>query len=349
MDLSIGILLFQDGLTNGAIYMLLALALVLVFSVTRVLFLPQGEFVVFGALGFTLLNKGQMPGTVWLLLVFGVLAAISDIGSAATGKRLTAARRTLVANLALPALLALLAWIAARNNAPPLVCALLAIALVIPLGPMIYRIAFMPVAQSSILTLLIVGVTVHFVLLGMSLFFFGPEGMRAQPLLNGDISFGEVVVSAQSLLVYAASAAVVAGLYYLFEHTVYGKALRATSVSRTGARLSGIRTHVAGKLAFGLAAAIGAVCGVLLVSLTTVYYDSGLAIGMRGFIGAVVGALVSFPGAAVGALMVGVIEAFTAFFYSSLKDAALFLLIIPVLLYLSLGSGAGTVVSEEES
>jgi branched-chain amino acid transport system permease protein len=141
---------------------------------------------------------------------------------------------------------------------------------------------------------------------------------------------------------------VVAGLYYLFEKTVYGKALRATAVNRTGARLSGIRTHVAGKLALGLAAAIGALCGVLLVSLTTVYYDSGLAIGMRGFIGSVVGALVSFPAAALGALMVGIIEAFTAFFYSSLKDAALFLLVIPVLLYLSLKSGASLFAGEEE-
>lgn len=348
MDLSIGAILLQDGLTNGSIYMLLALALVLVFSVTRVLFLPQGEFVVFGALGFTLLSKGQIPGTVWLLLVFGVLTALADIGAAAKGKRLGTIKRTVLFNLVLPGVLAGLAWVAAKNGAPPAVCALLAIVLVVPLGPMIYRIAFMPVAQSSILVLMIIGVTVHFVLLGLSLFFFGPEGMRAQPLVSGDINFGDVSVSAQSLLVYAVAFAVVAGLYYLFEHTVYGKALRATAVNRTGARLSGIRTHQAGKLAFGLAAAIGAVCGVLLVCLTTVYYDSGLAIGMRGFIGAVVGALASFPGAAIGALMVGVIEAFTAFFYSSLKDAILFLLMIPVLLYLSLGRGVPAIASEEE-
>ncbi len=50
MNLDIALLLAQDGITNGAIYALLALALVLAFSVTRVIFIPQGEFVAYGAL-----------------------------------------------------------------------------------------------------------------------------------------------------------------------------------------------------------------------------------------------------------------------------------------------------------
>jgi len=347
MDASIAAILLQDGLTNGAIYMLLALALVLVFSVTRVLFLPQGEFVVFGALGFALLLKGQLPGTVWLLLTFGAMTAVFDVAAAAPRRRAAVLLRTAALNLALPSAIAAAAWLASRHPVPPSLAALIAVALVVPLGPMIYRIGFMPMAHASILTLMIIGVTVHFILVGMSLFFFGPEGMRAEPLVGAGFVFGGLIISGQSLLVYAVAAAVAAGLYLLFERSVYGKALRATAVNRTGARLAGIRTHVAGKLAFGLAAAIGAVCGVLMVSLTTVYYDSGLAIGMRGFIGAVIGALVSFPGAAAGALAVGAVESFVSFFYSSMKDAALFLLIIPILLYLSM-SRPGAVAGEEE-
>ena len=50
MDFQIALMLSQDGITNGAIYALLALALVLVFAVTRVIFIPQGEFIAFGAL-----------------------------------------------------------------------------------------------------------------------------------------------------------------------------------------------------------------------------------------------------------------------------------------------------------
>ena len=68
MDLQIFLLLGQDGITNGAIYALLALALVLVFAVTRAIFIPQGEFVAYGALTLASLQAGKVPGTIWLLL-----------------------------------------------------------------------------------------------------------------------------------------------------------------------------------------------------------------------------------------------------------------------------------------
>ena len=58
--------LVQDGITNGAIYALLGLALVLVFAVTRVILIPQGEFVTFGALTYATLSAGKMPGTAQL-------------------------------------------------------------------------------------------------------------------------------------------------------------------------------------------------------------------------------------------------------------------------------------------
>ena len=56
--------LLQDGITNGAIYALLGLALVLVFAVTRVILIPQGEFVTYGALSYAMLATGQVPGTL---------------------------------------------------------------------------------------------------------------------------------------------------------------------------------------------------------------------------------------------------------------------------------------------
>ena len=79
MDLTIAMMLAQDGLTNGAIYALLALALVLVFAVTRVIFIPQGEFVAYGALTLALLQTGKVPGTVWFLLILAGTAALADI------------------------------------------------------------------------------------------------------------------------------------------------------------------------------------------------------------------------------------------------------------------------------
>ncbi|HRK87069.1 MAG TPA: branched-chain amino acid ABC transporter permease, partial [Alcaligenes faecalis] len=66
MDTTIALILLQDGILNGAIYALLGLALVLVFLVTRVIFIPQGEFVTFGALTLAFVVNGRMPGTVIL-------------------------------------------------------------------------------------------------------------------------------------------------------------------------------------------------------------------------------------------------------------------------------------------
>ena len=66
--------LLQDGITNGAIYALLGLALVLVFAVTRVILIPQGEFVTYGALSYAMLATGQVPGTARLAVAMGVVA-----------------------------------------------------------------------------------------------------------------------------------------------------------------------------------------------------------------------------------------------------------------------------------
>ena len=127
--------------------------------------------------------------------------------------------------------------------------------------------------------------------------------------------------------------------------TLSGKALRATAVNRLGARLVGIGTTQAGRLAFTLAAAMGALCGVLIAPLTTVYYDSGFLIGLKGFVGAIIGGLGSYPIAAAGAVLVGLLESYSSFWASALKEVIVFTLIIPVLLWRSLTSKH---VEEEE-
>ena len=78
MDLSIAALLTQDGITNGAVYALLALALVLVFAVTRVVWIPSGEFVAYGTLTLAGLQLGKPPGTVGLLVGMAVLAGVME-------------------------------------------------------------------------------------------------------------------------------------------------------------------------------------------------------------------------------------------------------------------------------
>ena len=115
-----------------------------------------------------------------------------------------------------------------------------------------------------------------------------------------------------------------------------GGALRATALNRVGARLVGIAPNLAGSLTFALAALLCAFSGILIGPITTVYYDSGFLISLKGFVGAIIGGLVSYPLAAGGALLVGLLESFSSFWASAFKEVIVFTLIIPVLLWRSL-------------
>jgi len=136
--------------------------------------------------------------------------------------------------------------------------------------------------------------------------------------------------------VIATSFSLIAALALFFGRTLYGKALRATAVNRAGARLVGIPPDFAGALTFALGALLCAFSGVLIGPITTVYYDSGFLVGLKGFVGAIIGGLASYPIAAAGALLVGLIESFSSFWASAFKEVIVFTLIIPVLLWRSL-------------
>lgn len=336
MNSEIALFLIQDGLTNGAIYALLALALVLVFAVTRVIFIPQGEFVAYGALTLASLQLGKLPGTAWLLLAAGVAVATLELAQAL---RFGAIRRipAIVFNYILvPASLLLLAWWAAPQKPALTFQVLLTLLLVVPLGPMVYRLAYQPLANASVLVLLIISVAVHFAMTGLGLVFFGAEGSRTPPFSDAQWKLGVLTISGQSLWVIGTSLALIVALLLFFEHTIYGKALRATAINRVGARLVGISPAMAGKLSFTLAALIGALSGVLVAPITTIYYDSGFLVGLKGFVGAIMGGLVSYPVAAAGALLVGMLEAYASFWASAYKEVIVFTLIIPVLVWRSL-------------
>ena len=153
MDLQILLLLGQDGITNGAIYALLALALVLVFAVTRVIFIPQGEFVAYGALTLASLQMGKVPGTVWLLLALGTTVAVLDGYRLVRTGRFAKLPPLLIFNIGLPLLAAAGLFAMPPNQLPLWLQVAIAMLLVIPLGPMIYRVAYQPLASASVLVL----------------------------------------------------------------------------------------------------------------------------------------------------------------------------------------------------
>jgi branched-chain amino acid transport system permease protein len=343
MDLSIAAILAQDGVTTGAVYALLALALVLVFSVTRVIFIPQGEFVSYGALTLAALQANKLPPTTLLLMALGAacfvtraLGLIRRPGGARGVMRDVAllAGRYLIFPLAVY----LVSVRLSTQPIPMLAQVALTLLIVVPMGPFIYRLAYEPIAQGSTLLLLIVAVAVHFAMVGLGLWIFGAEGSRTTPFSDATFTVGALTMAGQSVWVVLTTLALIVALYVYFDRSISGKALRATAVNRLGARLVGIGTAQAGRLAFTLAAALGALSGVLVAPLTTIYYDSGFLIGLKGFVGAIIGGLVSYPLAAAGSLLVGLLESYSSFWASAYKEVIVFTVIIPVLLWRSLAS-----------
>lgn len=338
MDLSIALILIQDGVVNGAIYALLGLALVLVFTVTRIVFIPQGEFVAFGALTLAMLINDKTPGTVWLLALLGVVTFVTECLRCVRLREYSVLPKTALACLIFPGVM--LWWLPdlAAAKLPLWMDILATLVLVVPMGPMLYRIVYRPLADASVLVLLIVSVALHFALMGLALAFFGAEGWRTPEFVSGSIAIGSWQWPAQSALVLVASALMILCLWMLFDRTLYGKALRATAVNRRGARLVGVSAEGAGTITLTLAALIGAVSGMLIAPFTTLYYDSGFLIGLKGFVAAIIGGLSSYPLTAIGALLVGNLESFSSFWASAFKEVMVFTLIIPVLLWRSLSS-----------
>ena len=333
MTFEIALLLIQDAFATGAIYVLMALGIVLIFNVTRVIFVSYGDLVAYAALTLASFELDRTPGTVWLLLTLAALAFLTEAGSLLRRGRARLLPRALLYWGLIPALpaVAVLA-LGTQHLATPLAM-LLTVALVVPLGPLLYRIVFQPIATAPVLVLLMVAVALHFAVSGLALLYFGPEGMRTSAFVRGDFMIGSFALSRQLVLIAGAAALFSAALFVFFATTLTGKALRATAINREGARLVGIRTGRAGTAAFILASVIAAIAGILISPTTTIYYDTGLIVGLKGFVGTVVGGFISYPLAALGGILIGLLESFSSFYASAFKDAIVYTAVIPVVLW----------------
>lgn len=333
MTWDIALLLGIDGLANGAIYLLAGLGLVLIFSVTRVVFVPFGDIAAFAALSLAAFETGRLPPTIGLVAFLAVIALLTELGSLARQGELRRVPRALLWWGGLPLAPCALAWAAAHWGAPPAVQLVASVLLVVPVAPLLARVVFQPIADASVLVLLIVSLALSFLLSGLGLLFFGPEGSRTMALASGSVDFGGGLVVSGQIVLMVCTAIVLSGLFFLvFERTVLGKALRATAVNRVGARLVGIRPARTALMAYGCASLLAGCIGVLIAPVTTIYYDSGFIIGLKAFVAAIIGGLVSYPVTAIGALAVGIFESFASFWSGALKDAIVFSLLIPVLM-----------------
>jgi branched-chain amino acid transport system permease protein len=335
MTSQIAAILTLDGIATGAIYVLIALGFVLIFAVTRIVFVPFGDITAFTALTLAALEAKHLPGTVGMVVALAPLATLLEILSLLRSGAPERIPRALVFYLVLPLLPALAVWLTAGMSLPAPVPMVLTIALIVPIAPLLDRIVFRPIADASVLLLLTVAVALHFALVGLGLLFFGPEGVRTESLTEFSVILAGVPISGETILIVAAAAVFSFLLFLFFDFTISGKALHATALNRTGARLMGIRPEHAGSIAFLLGSLLAAISGILIAPVNTIFYDSGFLIGLKAFVGAIIGGLVNFPVTALGALFVGILESFAAFQSSPFKEVIVFSILIPVLLWRS--------------
>jgi branched-chain amino acid transport system permease protein len=146
------------------------------------------------------------------------------------------------------------------------------------------------------------------------------------------LTWGGVSVQTQTLWIVGLTAAFLLVTHLFFERSIMGKALRAAAADREAAAIVGVRVETTVLLSFSIAAFAGALAGAIITPLTLSSYDQGAMFGFKGFSAAMLGGIGSLPGAVVGGLVLGLLEAFGSFYISSdFKDAIAFAVLLLIL------------------
>lgn len=217
--------------------------------------------------------------------------------------------------------------------------ALIAVAGAALVGVALNKLAIEPARGAPVVSLIIITIGASIFIRGVAQLVFDKQ-LHRFPAFTGDdpIQVLGATILPQSLWVIAGALAVFAGLWAFFTHTLTGRAVLATANNRLAAQLVGINTNWVMTLSFALSAAIGALAGVLVTPIVNTSYDVGIALALKGFAAAMLGGMGNPKGAFVGGILLGLIEALTAGYLSSVyKDAAAFVVILIVLFVLPQG------------
>jgi branched-chain amino acid transport system permease protein len=204
------------------------------------------------------------------------------------------------------------------------------------LGIIIERLAYRPLRQSSKLNVLITAIGVS-LLLENSAQLFWKASPRSYPSLFPFKSFtiGGISTSSNQVIVLVITLLLLGSLQVLVLKTKIGTAMRAVSFNPTAASLVGISNDVIISFTFGLGSALAAAGGVLY----SVYYGSvdplmGIMPGLKAFVAAVLGGIGNIPGAALGGLILGIVETFVkGSRWSTYADAIAFAVLIAILVF----------------
>ncbi|MHB0856765.1 MAG: branched-chain amino acid ABC transporter permease [Anaerolineae bacterium] len=269
---------------------------------------------------FTL--SGLSTGSIYVLIALGLITIYNVTG---------------VINLAqgeFVMLGAMMAVVYQRLHLPLALAGLASALTVMVVGAAVQRLTIHPARKAEAVTLIIITIGTSIAVRGLALMIWGttpyslPEFTAGAPL-----AVAGAVLSRQRLWIVGATIVTLGLLYAFMEFTLLGKAVRACSINRRAAELAGIDTGAMSLLAYAIAAGMGAVAGIVIAPLTLVSYDMGLSLGLKGFVVATIGGLVSAPAAVVGGLLLGLLESFASGLLSSgVRDAIAFLVLFVVLL-----------------
>jgi branched-chain amino acid transport system permease protein len=220
-----------------------------------------------------------------------------------------------------------------KVGVPLALAAALAIAATTLVGLALEKFAVERVRGESVVTLIIITIGASILLRGLAGLVWD-KNLHALPAFSGErpIALGGATILPQSLWVVGVTLAVVAALWWFFNRTLHGKAMLATSHNRLAAQLVGISVRRVLLVSFGLSAALGALAGILIAPITFTAWDVGVMLGLKGFAAAILGGLGSGPGAVLGGLTLGLLEALSAGYVSSAyKDVIAFGIMLAVL------------------
>ena len=221
------------------------------------------------------------------------------------------------------------------GNLPILPALLISMAVTACLGMLVEKLAYKPLRHAPRISILITAIGVSFFLEYTSMSFVTPTP-RTFPNVIDNISFNLAgfVINGQQLLIFSITIILMAILTYIVQKTKLGKAMRAASFDTETAQLMGVDSDKVISMTFCIGSALAAAAGVLV----GVYYNTidplmGIMPGLKAFVAAVLGGIGILPGAVVGGIILGVIEALVSGFISStFRDAAAFAILILVLL-----------------
>ncbi|MBU7586724.1 MAG: branched-chain amino acid ABC transporter permease [Nostoc sp. TH1S01] len=301
MDISLFLQQLLNGLSIGSVYAIFALGYTLVYSILGIINLAHGAIFTLGAY-FT---YALMGGT------FGF--------------------NGLLANLTLPVQLPFAISLIIGSSLAGLV------------GVAMERVAFLPLRRqgSDPLLTVVSSLGVAVVIVNLIQYLVGAESYTYPANTFGNlppaINFGTVEkpipIRSVQILIFVVSMVIVAILTYFINRTKYGKAMQAIAEDATTASLLGINSDRFIVLTFFISSFLAGLAGTLVASSVSIagpYF--GIAFGLRGLAVIVLGGLGSIPGAVLGGLLIGLVEAFVPAEYSGYKDAVAFVILFIMLL-----------------